>query len=67
MHFLIFEQDSIDVLNVVIVYLLLRSHGAKHPVKIEVIILLSVSSFACVRLRNRICSMRYYNSKIVLF
>lgn len=35
-----------------IVYLLLWSHGAKHPVKTEVVILLSLCSFSCVRLKS---------------
>jgi len=37
-----------------VVYLLLQRLGAKHAVKIEVVVLLSVSSFACVGLKHRI-------------
>lgn len=37
-----------------IIYLMLGSHGAKHSIKIEAVILLGLCSFACVRLKSTI-------------
>lgn len=37
-----------------IIYLMLGSHGAKHPIKTEAVILLGLGSFACVRLMSTI-------------
>ena len=50
-----------------LVYLMLWSLGAKHPVKIEIVILLSIRRFACVRLKRRKGQREFYFYDIVTF